>query len=161
MALLIQWHEFEQTPGDGRGQGNLECCSPWGRKESDRNEQLNWTEEFSTFCCVPHSQRLWDRSSQWSRSRCLSGILFLFLWSTIPYWEPNYLLFLKHFNKRSHLLCSYCVPHSKGYKSTSLYMLTNLKGMIIMSSLKTKKRNTDRLMIYLNSPVAEPGFKLI
>ena len=25
-------HEFEQTPGDGEGQGRLECCSPWGCK---------------------------------------------------------------------------------------------------------------------------------
>ena len=23
-------HEFEQTLGDGDGQGNLVCCSPWG-----------------------------------------------------------------------------------------------------------------------------------
>ena len=23
-------HEFEQTPGDGEGQGSLVCCSPWG-----------------------------------------------------------------------------------------------------------------------------------
>ena len=33
-----QWlngHEFEQTPGDGEGQGSLECYSPWGCKESD------------------------------------------------------------------------------------------------------------------------------
>ena len=22
-------HEFEQTLGDGDGQGNLVCCSPW------------------------------------------------------------------------------------------------------------------------------------
>ena len=28
-------HEFEQTPGDGDGQGSLACCSPWGCKESD------------------------------------------------------------------------------------------------------------------------------
>ena len=28
-------HEFEQTPGDGEGQGSLACCSPWGRKESE------------------------------------------------------------------------------------------------------------------------------
>ena len=28
-------HEFEQTPGDGDGQGGLACCRPWGRKESD------------------------------------------------------------------------------------------------------------------------------
>ena len=28
-------HEFEQTLGDGEGQGSLVCCSPWGHKESD------------------------------------------------------------------------------------------------------------------------------
>ena len=33
-----QWlngHEFEQTLGDGEGQGSLMCCSPWGCKDSD------------------------------------------------------------------------------------------------------------------------------
>ena len=34
-------HEFEQTLGDGEGQGSLACCSPWGRKESDMTERLN------------------------------------------------------------------------------------------------------------------------
>ena len=24
--------EFEQAPGDGEGQGNLACCSPWGHR---------------------------------------------------------------------------------------------------------------------------------
>ena len=33
-------HEFEQTLGDGEGQGSLVCCRPWGRKESDATEQL-------------------------------------------------------------------------------------------------------------------------
>ena len=28
-------HAFEQTPGDGEGQGSLVHCSPWGRKELD------------------------------------------------------------------------------------------------------------------------------
>ena len=37
-------HEFEHTPGVGDGQGRLACCSPWGRKESDTTEQLNWAE---------------------------------------------------------------------------------------------------------------------
>ena len=27
------------------GQGNLACCSPWGRRESDTTEWLNWTED--------------------------------------------------------------------------------------------------------------------
>ena len=34
-------HEFEQTLLDD-GQGSLVCYSPWGRKESDTTEQLNW-----------------------------------------------------------------------------------------------------------------------
>ena len=44
---MIGWHhqlngrKFEQAPGVGDGQGSLECCSPWGRKESDTTEQRN------------------------------------------------------------------------------------------------------------------------
>ena len=44
---LVGWHhqlsgrEFEQAPGDGEGHGSLVCCSPEGRKESDKTEQLN------------------------------------------------------------------------------------------------------------------------
>ena len=34
-------HEFEQTLGNGEGQGSLGCCSPWGHKESDTTEHLN------------------------------------------------------------------------------------------------------------------------
>ena len=37
---LLNEHEFEQTPGDREGQGILQCCSPWGRKESDMTERL-------------------------------------------------------------------------------------------------------------------------
>ena len=38
------WHhqlngqEFEQTPGDGEGQGSLACYSPRGHKESDMTQ---------------------------------------------------------------------------------------------------------------------------
>ena len=35
-------HEFEQALGVGDGQWNLVCCSPWGCKESDMTEQLNY-----------------------------------------------------------------------------------------------------------------------
>ena len=27
---------FEQALGDGQGKGVLECCSPWGHKESHK-----------------------------------------------------------------------------------------------------------------------------
>ena len=36
-------HEFESTPGVGDGQESLVCCSPWGYKELDTTEWLNWT----------------------------------------------------------------------------------------------------------------------
>ena len=35
----LNGHEFEQTLAVGYGQA---YCSPWGRKESDTTEQLNW-----------------------------------------------------------------------------------------------------------------------
>ena len=37
----LNGHKFEQTPGDGEGQGSLECFSPWGCKELDTTEWLN------------------------------------------------------------------------------------------------------------------------
>ena len=41
---LLDGQEFGWTLGLGDGQGGLACCSPWGHKESDTTEQLNWTE---------------------------------------------------------------------------------------------------------------------
>ena len=39
MASLT--YEFEQTPGDDKGQESLACCSPWDHKELDMTEELN------------------------------------------------------------------------------------------------------------------------
>ena len=47
---MVGWHhrlnglEFEEVPGVGDGQGSLACCRPWGCKELDTTEWLNWTE---------------------------------------------------------------------------------------------------------------------
>ena len=65
---IVEWHhwlnehEFEQAPGVGDGQGSLKSCSPWGCKESDMTEWLNWTEDlrvlssqknyFKYYCCL-------------------------------------------------------------------------------------------------------------
>ena len=43
----LNGHEFGQTPGVGDGQGGLACCSPWGHKELDTTERLNWLTEGS------------------------------------------------------------------------------------------------------------------
>ena len=40
----LSGHESEQILGNSERQGNLACYSPWGRKESDSTEWLNWTE---------------------------------------------------------------------------------------------------------------------
>ena len=40
----LDGHEFDQAPGVGDGQGGLVWCSPWGCKELDTTEWLNWIE---------------------------------------------------------------------------------------------------------------------
>ena len=37
----LSGHEFEQTPGDGKGQGSQACCIPQGRIKSDMTEPLS------------------------------------------------------------------------------------------------------------------------
>ena len=44
MASLTQWTGFEQSPGDGEGQGSMACCSPWGPKELYMTQQLDNTK---------------------------------------------------------------------------------------------------------------------
>ena len=47
MVGLHQWlsrDEFEQALGVDNAHGSLAYCNPWGLKESDITEWLNWTE---------------------------------------------------------------------------------------------------------------------
>ena len=52
---IVGWHHplgghvFEQALGVGDGQGGLACCSPWGHKELDMTERLNWTTSLCQF----------------------------------------------------------------------------------------------------------------
>ena len=52
---MAAWHhrldglEFGWTLGVDGGQGGLECCNSWGRKESDTTKWLNWTETLLRF----------------------------------------------------------------------------------------------------------------
>ena len=49
---MIGWHhqfyghKFEQVLRVGEEQGSLVCCDPWGHKELDTTEQLNWIDQF-------------------------------------------------------------------------------------------------------------------
>ena len=46
----LNGHEFEQSLGDGEGQGSLVSCSPLSHKESDTTEQQQYIiGHFSSF----------------------------------------------------------------------------------------------------------------
>ena len=81
----INRHEFEQTLGDGEGQGNLVSCSPWGHKESDTTEWLKNKKAATGILCyfltsfwswqnLPHP--FWG-GLYWARSKPL----FSWIWS--------------------------------------------------------------------------------
>ena len=54
---MVGWHhrlnglEFEQAPGDGKGQGSLACCS---HKESDMAKRLNDKNNPLLVLCITH-----------------------------------------------------------------------------------------------------------
>ena len=61
----LDGHEFEQAPGVGNGQGSLVCCSPWGGKEFDMTEWLNWTENEAEDSIFSHLwvQHIWPNAA--------------------------------------------------------------------------------------------------
>ena len=84
----LNGHEFEQTPGDGEGQGSLACCSQWGQK-TNQTWLSEWTR--TAFFMVQLSQlyttpgktialTIWTLSAKWCLCflvHCL-GLLQLF-----------------------------------------------------------------------------------
>ena len=56
----LNGHKFEQTPGDGEGQGSLACCCPWGCKEWDTTEWLNNSKVGKAYIvCARRFSRVW------------------------------------------------------------------------------------------------------
>ena len=58
--------EFEQAPGNGEGQGSLECCSSWGCKESDTSKQLNNNKVWESYImyesnCILEKEKVYLR----------------------------------------------------------------------------------------------------
>ena len=84
----LEGHEFEQALGVGDGQGNLVCCSPWGRKESDTTElnwvlrcmcaprllyPLTWRWAFRLLPCLGCCECCWSWDGQESLACCIHG----------------------------------------------------------------------------------------
>ena len=56
MASLTQWAWFWVIPGSWWW--TLACCSPWGRKDWDTTEQLNWSDLRLIIAFLPRSNCL-------------------------------------------------------------------------------------------------------
>ena len=94
----LDGHGFGWTLGVGDGQGGVACCSSWGHKELDTNEQLNWTklitgwDSRSTGTLGP----LWPSTNMQSvPTICTSCCIWCWwphsyhaLWSLGPCWRP-------------------------------------------------------------------------
>ena len=62
MASRTQWTWFWASSGSWWWTGRPACCGPWGHKESDTTERLNWTEAEVPVSVLPPffcSQRCW------------------------------------------------------------------------------------------------------
>ena len=75
MASLTRWTWVWASSGVSDGQGYRACCSPWGHKQSDRTEWLNWANRFSHV----------ERNAQHMLNVCLECI-FKKVLSCFPEW---------------------------------------------------------------------------
>ena len=72
---MVGWHhwldgyEFEQASGIGDGQGSLACCSPWGLKESDTTDRIEWSSN-------PTSGFIHTKEIKWLSWRYMSTPMF-------------------------------------------------------------------------------------
>ena len=111
---MVGWHhrlngpEFKQMLGDGEGQGSLACCSPWGPKESNTNEQLN----NSNISCLLLGKISFQFCAIFFRL-----LLFFFYWFIEA---PFYLLFELDMLQASHNLWLFIfIFFSMSFKDTS------------------------------------------
>ena len=96
----LNGHEFEWIPGVGDGQGGLACCGPWGCKESDVTEWLNWTDSNSWLIGkVSDAGKEWGQKKRASEDE-MAGWHHRYseLWQT-----PGDGVFLKFIFKHSHV----------------------------------------------------------
>ena len=82
----LSGHEFEQTLGDGEGQGSLACCRPWYHKELDTTEQLNNKIDDRFFFRVL-AESLTHLRVSWKQDTCLP----INTWACVFYEQGHFL----------------------------------------------------------------------
>ena len=93
------------TPGVDDGQGGQAWCSPWGHKESDTTEWLNWTELLYQWRMLIQDNVFWF---SWKLSSSLPPLLSSFLYLSFTAWSLRlflirYVLFHFYFLQNWHI----------------------------------------------------------
>ena len=107
----LNGHEIEKALGIGDGQRSLECCSPWGCKESDTTEQLNWNELIadSLYCTAETNTTLWSNYPLTKKIK----IIAIFLKKALKVWLSRWMNWKNHRSKTTiTTLNSHCYPSS-------------------------------------------------
>ena len=73
-SITDSMDEFEQTLGDGEGQGGMACCSTWGCKEFGHNLVTEQQQKKKR----KQKLRFWRMGSEGLEDRCFST-LFLYI----------------------------------------------------------------------------------
>ena len=129
-------HEFKQASGVGDGDGSLVCCSPWGHKESDTTEQLNWTElkKESIICWqmfylkfLYPTMEIFKKLHLWYKfcvCHALADYLFPYFFSSAKQvWSPR----LLSLGRRIPLLFLSIIPYSFAFSATSVKIFPSPK----------------------------------
>ena len=103
----LDGHEFEQALGVGDGQGSLVCCSPWGHKDSDMTERLNWyayrSVSSSVYTCAQLPSHIWLFETPWTVTHQAQTLSMRFprqvYWSELPFPSPIYIYIHIHVSK--------------------------------------------------------------
>ena len=126
----LDGHEFEQSPGICDRQGSLVCCSPWGCKESDTTERLN----FNCIVILPVATSLKLGAQLWNK--VLKNFIFIF---------HRYLYSHRYIrttgNYKVHLKTQ--IQHSM--------QLTGFKVFLIFNASFSEQMLTKKMMIYMNA----------
>ena len=140
MASSTQWTWVWANSGSWWWTGKLVCCSPWGLKESDINEWLNWTCHTLTwishgYICVPQSWSLLPPPSPPHPPGCpRAPALGTLLHASSLHW-----LFILHMVIYMFQCCSltssypYFLPHSPKVCSLHLCLFCCLAYKIIIT----------------------------
>ena len=168
---MVGWHhrldgtEFEQ--GLRVGNGSLMCCSPWGCKELDTTEWLNWTELMSdSYNRTAESTTHWKQLSSNKIIKIKGSFLYVFL-KKKPLSFPTYLIcWPDRIIRVPHIFLSYTEPivsqprpdrwdGGSALPCRQRTVSSYPSGLQKLGSRKTVLPNKEQLFTHSNNPLCQ------